>query len=1046
MQNVSQQLYQIVSANQRDLAPVDCYEFYAPDVVDLIPGNAERRFSSTALVWYGWEYQQQAISRGDVSRYMTEKFNSVNITLSNVDRLLSDWLSTINLEGYRVLIRAVSRSISNDSITLFVGRCEKPGDIENAQISLTAKQDLGSIENEIPFAKFDPRCPLKFKGTECLAGESESAKSVNYTSANACNKSFQQCAQYGNQKAFQGFRYRAVIGSFKVNARSTGASASPIGSRRATKMWTSTDNAATGQSVPMGLGRSQIDLTPVLYADTGEYLYGHFIAGEGPVTEFANVRNTTAGWATTFQSKTEHVGEFGPETSQKTTSALLGDEYYSHRAYVEATIEGDNPDTGDPAPTIAAVVLWNKIQSLGGACFDNLDFSDNPVEHVRHLLTSERGLKYPESWIDDETAAETARFCNEPLLDTSGCEEFYYDQNQGTAGTDWKRYRSTGILDWQFFRYLLYADARTPSGSKPSTEPQRPQTFGALYQAYDPEHPPDPSGIRPTTFYRKRYTSNWHLKEPVKVADFLFKHLLPSFRGYLTTGADGKLQIKSERPAISSYLRNSTSVGATEIAVEDVTVWQRLALNRVYALVGAGTVNSETRRVVDMEYSTAGNYLTIDTSVNNIQNVTAYSGTFTGGSATTRAWNYLTVGSSNIAIIVNIDGTIVTASSNTGTAAEKAGELATIINANPTLSRYIEAVWTPADPTKVTLFAKLGKLILESGMQYPHTTAERAVHVHAAFADAAFGMLSKSNIIKDSFKWPMGSKQSSYNQFALTYTDAVQDFQQVELRENDYDHQDRVNKVNKLDISGACVDNYHQADRLVQAARYKYRDGDFFCSFQSAGPALLLEEGDIIAVNHANMIGRRNQLFRVEELRVTQNHTVSIVARLYAEEQFTTAATVRTMGLNAGSTWFTTAPPAVTNLAIEYTTIDSGRVSFTFSPDYLGSQTAKIEINRGSGYVPLAEIAPIVVAGAKIGIFEASAIVPNTQIRITPINARGTGTNTTTLTVTTPPYRWPVTSPSAAGQVLITDANGNLSWGTVTASGNSLPSYAWFLS
>lgn len=1040
MQNVSQQLYQIVSANQRDLAPVDCYEFYPPDVVDLIPGNAERRFASTALVWYGWEYQQQAISRGDVSRYITEKFNSVNITLSNVDRQVSDWLSSTNLEGYRVMIRAVSRSISNDSITLFVGRCEKPGDIENAQISLSAKQDLGSIENEIPFAKFDVRCPLKFKGTECLAGQAADQKNLIYVQATTCNKSYQQCFTYNNSRAFQGFRYRAVVGSFKVNSKQTGA-ASLFGSRRATKMWTSTDNAATGQSVPVGLGRSQIDLTPVLYADTGEYLYGHFLAGEGPVTEFANVRNTTAGWATTFQAKYEHLGEFGTVAGQQTTSSVLGEEFYSHRAYVEATIKGNNPDTGDPAPTIAAVVLWNKIQSLGGACFDNLDFSDNPVEHVRHLLTSERALNYPESWIDDETAAETARYCNEPLLDTSGCEEFWYDQNQGTAGTDWKRYRSTGILDWKFFRYLLYADARTPAGSKPASA-DRPQTVGALYQAYDPENPPDPRGFRSTTFYRKRYTANWHLKEPVKVSDFLFKHLLPSFRGYLTTGADGKLQIKSERPAISSYLRNSTSIGATEIAVEDVTVWQRLALNRVYALVGAGTVNSETRRVIDMEYSSAGNSLTLEGT----QNVTAYSGTFSGGSATTRAWNYLTVGSDSVAIIVNIDGTFVTASSNTGTAAEKAGELATIINANPTLSRYIEAVWTPADPTKVTLFAKLGKLILESGMQYPHTTAEKAVHIHAAFADAAFGMLTKSNIIKDSFKWPMGSKQSSYNQFALTYTDAVQDFQQVELRENDYDHQDRVNKINKLDISGACVDNYHQADRLVQAARYKYRDGDFFCSFQSAGPALLLEEGDIICVNHANMIGRRNQLFRVEELRVTQNHTVSIVARLYAEEQFTTAATVRTMGLNTGSAWITTAPPAVSNVAIAYTTIDSGRITFNFSTAYIGRQVARVEIDRGNTgtFAPLAVVEP---DAAGVGAFEVVSLVPNTRIRVTPISAAGVVGASSTLTGLAPAYQWPTSLPTTAGQVLTAGPNGVMTWTSINATGQyGLPSYAWFIS
>ena len=372
MQNISVNLYQIMRSTQRDLTPVDCFEFYAPDVTDLIPGNAEKRFSSTALVWYGWQYQQQAISRGDISRYMTEKFNSVNITLSNVDRQVSDWLSSITLEGYRVVIRAVSRSLDDESIVLFVGRCEKPGDIENAQISLTAKQDLGSIENEIPFAKYDLKCPLKFKGAECLGGEAINAKTQTYTTATTCNKSWSQCFEYGNQKAFQGFRYRAVVGSFKVNSRTTGA-ASMIGSRRATKMWSSTDNVPIGQSIPMGLGRSQIDLTPVLYSDTGEYLYGHFLAGEGPITEFADVRNTTAGWATTFQAKHEHLGEFGTVDGQQTTNSLLGEEYYSHRAYVEATIEGNNPDTGDPAPTIAAVVLWPKVPTLAGGCFDATD-------------------------------------------------------------------------------------------------------------------------------------------------------------------------------------------------------------------------------------------------------------------------------------------------------------------------------------------------------------------------------------------------------------------------------------------------------------------------------------------------------------------------------------------------------------------------------------------------------------------------------------------------------------------------------------------------
>jgi len=1027
MQTVSPTLYQILLSSERDLTPVDLFEFYPPTVTDLIPANAERRFASTSLVWFGWEYQQQAISRSDISRYMTEKFNSVNITLSNVDKTVSTWLNGISLEGYRVLVRTVSRRYSTDSLVLFVGRCEKPGDIDNASVTITAKQDLGTIENELPFGKYDLKCPLKFKGTDCLAGQTLAQKPQAYKEASTCNKSWSQCVGYGNQKAFQGFRYKAVIGSFKVNTRPAGMGAI-FGSRRATKQWTSTDNFPIGQSIPLGLGRTQIDLQPVLYADTGEYLYGHFVAGEGPITEFADVRNTTAGWATTFQTLYKHNGQYGYNADQETDSALLGLEYYSSRAYVEATIKGNNPDAGDPAPTLAALVLWNKIPSIGYAGFDTTDFSDNPVEHVRYLLTDPRALNYPTTWIDDEVSYQTAEYCNEPLQDDSGCEEFWYDQNQGTAGTDWKRYRSTGVLDSAYYKYQL-----TP------TDANRPQKIAAEYNAYDPENPPE--NPIPTTYYRKRYTSNWHLKEPVKVADFLFKHLLPSFRGYLVTGADGKLQIKSERPAITSYLRGNANYEQTSISVQDVTTLLKLQLNQLYVVIGAGTDTSETKRVRSIIYNDLGNYFTLSVT----QGATRYSPTFVGGSSnlftSAPAWNYLTIQSGGLPVIVNVNGETITASAIDATGATAtdgaiAGEIAAKINAHATLSQYIEAVWNKDNPTIVLMRSKTGYVYFDTGLVYAHQDGEAVVHVNGVFGDQAFGVLTRSNIIRDSFKWPLGQRQTSYNQFAITYTDSTQDFQQTELRENDYDHQDKVNKINKLEISGACVDNYHQADRLVQAARYKYRDGDYFCSFQAAGSALLLEEGDIICVNHANMSGRRNELFRIEELRVTQDHRVNIVARLYAEQQFPSAATVRTVGLNTGSVWIAGTPPAVTGVTVTYSTIDSGRVNFDFG-DFVGGQTARVEIKRpgDADWIPTGyEVTPDSLGR---GAAELPGLKVNTLIRITPISSTGVEGTPSQVTVTSPLYQWPGSYPAASGYVLSSTTAGVLSWVAQSGGGGT---------
>jgi hypothetical protein len=1035
MQTVSPTLYQILLSSERDLTPVDLFEFYPPTVTDLIPANAERRFASTSLVWFGWEYQQQAISRSDISRFMTEKFNSVNITLSNVDKTVSTWLNGISLEGYRVLVRTVSRRYSTDSLVLFVGRCDKPGDIDNASVTITAKQDLGTIENELPFGKYDLKCPLKFKGTDCLAGQTLAQKPQAYKEALTCNKSWSQCVGYGNQKAFQGFRYKAVIGSFKVNTRSSGMGAL-FGSRRATKQWTSTDNFPIGQSIPLGLGRTQIDLQPVLYADTGEYLYGHFVAGEGPITEFADVRNTTAGWATTFQTLYKHNGQYGYNADQETDSALLGLEYYSSRAYVEATIKGNNPDAGDPAPTLAALVLWNKIPTIGYAGFDATDFSDNPVEHVRYLLTDPRALNYPTTWIDDEVSYQTAEYCNEPLQDDSGCEEFWYDQNQGTAGTDWKRYRSTGVLDSAYYKYQL-----TP------TDANRPQKIAAEYNAYDPENPPE--NPIPTTYYRKRYTSNWHLKEPVRVADFLFKHLLPSFRGYLVTGADGKLQIKSERPAISSLMRVESYPNGVGVEIEDVTALQKLQLNQLYVVVGAGLGTSETKRIASISFNVNANSLTLTAT----QGARAYSPTFVGASTSTQAWNYLTVNDNTAPVIVTVDGQTITASAIDATGATAtygaiAGEIAAKINAHAILGRYIEAIWSKDNPEIVLLRSKWGYITFDTGLVYQHNIGESVVHVNGVFGDQAFGVLTRSNIIRDSFRWPLGQRQTSYNQFSITYTDSTQDFQQTELRENDYDHQDKVNKINKLEISGACVDNYHQADRLVQAARYKYRDGDYFCSFQAAGSALLLEEGDIICVNHANMSGRRNELFRIEELRVTQDHRVNIVARLYSEQQFPSAATVRTVGLNTGSVWIAGTPPAVTGVTVTYSTIDSGRVNFDFG-DFVGGQTARVEIKRpgDADWIPTGyEVTPDSLGR---GAAELPGLRVNTLIRITPISSTGVEGTPSQVTVTSPLYQWPGSYPAASGYVLSSTTAGVLSWVAQSGGGggSSIDArpYAWFL-
>lgn len=984
MQNVGTSLFTLLSSAERDLVEIDLFEFYAPGETDLCPGNAEKRFAATNLVWFGWDYEQQAISRNDVSRFIDGKFNTVQITLSNVDRTIGQWLSATPIEGYRVVVRCVSRSVSDDSAVLGVFRCEKPFDVDNTTVQISAKQDLGSTENTLPWNQFQQKCPLKFKGVECLAGQSLGSKSATYQAATICNKSYQQCKTYQNEKAFQGERFNAITGNFKVSARRGGAGGAVLsllglGNKRVTRQYSSQDATPYGQAVTLGLGRTNVELKAVKYADTGQYLAGQWIIGEGEIAKILNAKNVTSGWADMFQAYSEHLGKYGFDSSQTPAGFFASDgDAHSHKAYVEITIKGDNPDTGDPAPTIAAVILWIKIPTWNGSSFGGASWSDNPVEHLRFLLTEPRSLNYNAAWIDDEAAAETLEYCNEPLVDASGSEDVYVSSAAGTAGTDFKRYRSTGLLDTYYFRKVL--------GLTTQYSAEREVT----YNVFNPASPP--SSVTPGTYYRKRYTSNWHLREETKAADFIFKNLLPAFRGYLVTSAQGKLQIRTEKPTVNSLLRSAASAGATSLAIEDATAWKNLSLPVLYCLVGVNLATSETRKVTAVNYSTAGNSITLACT----GSATASGSTFSGGTTTIQASATVTIGSV-AAASVTIDSIAFSYTSNADdTTGTIAAILATQINANQTINRYVKATWSASNPTLIILRSKLGTLTLASGLTSNHAQLETVAHIHMPFSDVAFGALTRGNILRNSFKWPLGGRQSSFNQFVINFPDAVQDFQPTELRENDYDHQETINKVNKYEIGGACVDNYHQANRLVLAERYKRREGDFFCSFTTAkGEALLLEEGDIICVNHSNMPDQRNLLMRIEELKVSPKHQVSITARLYADAQFPTSADERTVSYVTGIGWTSTPPGAVTNLILQLIASGTVRGEFDFAA-YIGSQTARIEVKR-FGETDYSDTGIRVSPDANNrGSFEVSGLPSGiTYFRVTPYSTAGDGTATT---------------------------------------------------
>ena len=987
MQIISPALYEVLRPGTRDL--VSLYELYSPAITNLIPANATKLWANTQVTFNGNTYEREVLGRGDISRFIDERFNTVTINLSNADDSVGSYLATLQtLEGYRILIRFISRHIDNDSIVGYIGRCEKAIEVTNDKASITSKQDLGSVTHQLPFRIFSDVCQVAggFKGVECMAGESMGSKSLNFQLGTDCDLSHQKCDFYGNTEAMQLQRFRAASANFKLKVPRGGAGGAALAllgirNKTVSKQWSNQSDAPYGNPVPVGYGRTQIEFTAVNHADTGQYIAGQSIVGEGELLGLENVRNITPGFATSFQAYAQHLGKYGTDSSQAPVGFFAtADDRHSHSAYIEYTIKGDNPDTGENAPTIVGVVLWMKIPVWNGTDWNTVAWTDDPVAITRHLILEPRSLNYNPLWFDDAVAGESSNYCGEPLVDDTGCEDLYMTNTMSAgAGTDFKRYRSTSLIDRYTFRYLLGLDLLHPAVKQNTINSYNPATVTG-------------TSVTPTRRYRRRFAVNFNINQKVIASDFLFKKLFPAARLRFMTSAQGKLQVRVEKPQLSQYLRNNISAGATAIPIEDAKAWKALQYLEIFCLIGNGLPTSETAKVDNVTYSAGANAIPLSTSITGTITATASGATLSGGSTTVQASGTVTIGGSitagNLATVtIDSQHNTYTISAD-DTTATVAAMLATMINANQTINRYIEAVWDIGSPTVITIKSKLGFLNLTAGTANGHFQTEEVMHVHYVF--------TKDNIHTGTFKWPLSGQQKSYNRFAGKFIDSPQDFEEVELAENDFPNQALINKIDTLETDLTLVDNYHQAKRILVGLRYKFREGDFYCGWSSDGIPLLLEEGDVVVVNHPKLGARTNVPLRLNQVNFTDDHRAVFIGQLYSVLQYPDSSNPRTVSLVSGIAWPSSTPGAVTSLTLTEPIPGTVRGTFTFA-NSVGGQTARIEVLKaGAGsYVDTGIL--VTIDGSGFGKFEMAGLPSGaTTFRVTPISSSGiAGTSVT---------------------------------------------------
>lgn len=595
--------------------------------------------------------------------------------------------------------------------------------------------------------------------------------------------------------------------------------------------------------------------------------------------------------------------------------------------------------------------LWASMRTTPTGC-PGEDWTDNPVDHARLILTEPSLMGNDDDSIDDYLSAYAAAYNCGAVKDDSNAERCLLPNTETTkAGIDYKRYNSTGLLTPESFE--------TTRTQIPAGVPARE----CDYEFFDPATPPGSLDV--LTVYRKRFTCNLEVSEQMKAVDFLYDKIFPTFNGFLRWNIKGQTVIDSARPADWTKLRSASIVGATTLTVNDVLPWKNV-LGSPYLLEGKIHISvqptwtyadavqrslasdftaadvgkfarqidgdtlwkltavtptwtqvqdlSEVRPVTLAQYSSLGDAITLAASASSGPTATASGATLTGGSSTVQSSGTVTISGSlteDATITVTIDGVDCVLTLLARESSSIIGHrMACVINATPEINEYVEA---HSVTNVVTIKAKIGILTLASALNEAHAAKEEITRVMMSFAGKAlaYADTTRASILDGSFGWPDASRQSLVNQIKSEYREAVRDFGKQPIVVNDFNHQRKTRKTNTFEVDLSAVDNYNTAARLDNGLLNKLRDGDGFFNWGSMGEGLLLDEGDVVCVSDDSG-PFRNRLVRIEDIEIDKDLHAEFSARKYSRAQLSDlVAQPAGLLLPSGLTNFEAPPPDI---------------------------------------------------------------------------------------------------------------------------------------
>lgn len=874
----------IYELSKREKFVIPVVEFYTrADDLDFTslssPSFAFGRFSNTCYNWINstgtYEYKAKVTAWPEISLYLSKELNKAEIEFSNVERgenSMSRFVLDNQVKGSWMVIKLLYPDKPEECSILFWGKCERPGEINNETISVSATQDLGNYKQEIPFREYSINCPLEFARPlgGCLGNETLAEKSIAFQQAVAqfgssgCNKLFSTCTLLQNTPNFQGQRVVAVSGQFSYITIEEVVKRVLFWTKRKkiqvvkTDNWSSVNQSENSETVPIAFGRCQIQGHPFTWADIGTQVKGLYGFCEGKISAFTFVRSRTQG--IDIVSQTEHLGEYGGVGTQNLDTLFSGSSGFNSKlAYLEIITNGSSPTQVDDASIVTAVIraLEIPVPDVNGIYADDA-WSHSPVDVTRFVMTDLRFGRIPVSRMDDTANLDTRYDCEEIVEDRTNEEFIVLPANEvANYNVGYRRFRSTG-------RYTAYKDMydRGEFASRESLNfPEFDDPQIRWFNPFQPYVLPPPRGV-----LREKYTFNGALQEKTSVLDFLFERVLPTFKGYINYSPNGKIQIKNRRKADNAYLRADIDSGFFDLPVTNVGPW-RNSLDG-YLLIGVSLETAEIRTVKDFKYSTACNGTVINTE--SFGGVTATSSNIDNGSPGKAGEGFVILsgepatGDEVKVIIGSGDDEFHISYIADGIEDLKTFTimLKTFLNANVQFKESYTAYIPLNNENKIIIVCESGYLVTDKPLEYQHSIAEEILRVQAVFENCAELTANTSaqfdNIIENTFKWNIDS-EDEINALSAKYTSAVDDFHLTKIMPRaGWDTIDLEGELLKDELDLTFVDNYWQAAYLTKGEAIDRIDGNLHFSLETSLLSIRLELGDVVAVRHDSGDGALN--------------------------------------------------------------------------------------------------------------------------------------------------------------------------------------------